>query len=247
MSVRQIKALTIFPQMFGALDHSVVGRAVRAGLFSFEAVDVRAFSADKHHKTDDYPFGGGAGMVMMAQPIIDAMAYAAQPPFEGPRISLSPRGEKLTQRVVERLAALPGFILLCGHYEGVDQRALDVCVDEEISIGDYILTGGESAAIVIVDAVARLIPGVLGNAESPSDESFSADGLLEYPQYTHPREVAGLVVPDILLSGDHAKIAAWRREQALRVTWERRPDMLSGAGLTEQERKAVARWAVEQA
>ena len=237
-----IKTLTIFPQMFEALNYSVVGRAVRAGLFSLETIDIRSFSTDKHRKTDDYPFGGGSGMVMMAQPIIDAMTHATLPPFTGPRISLSPRGEKLNQRVVERLASLPGFILLCGHYEGVDQRALDLCIDEELSVGDYILTGGEPAAIVIIDAVARLIPGVLGNASSSSEESFSADGLLEYPQYTHPREVAGLAVPNILLNGDHAKIAAWRREQALRITWERRRDMLDCTRLTNKELQVISEW-----
>lgn len=242
-----IRILTIFPEMFAPLSHSVLGRAQAQGLLRVETVDIRAFSQSKHRNTDDYPFGGGAGMVMMAQPILDAMAYAARPPFEGPRIYLSPRGETLTQRKAERLARLPGMILLCGHYEGVDQRALDACVDEEVSIGDYVLTGGELAAMVLVDCVARLVPGVLGSAESSVEESFSQAGLLEYPQYTRPREINGQAVPEVLLSGDHAKIAAWRREESLRMTLKKRPDLLAQANLTEKEKRLLAQWEVSEA
>jgi tRNA (guanine37-N1)-methyltransferase len=261
----RVKILTIFPEMFSVLNFSIVGRAIRSGLLEFEAVDIRSFSKDKHRKTDDYAFGGGPGLVMTAQPIMDAMEYAAQPHDENARllrVYMSPRGATLNQRMVERLAGYDDLIILCGHYEGVDQRALDACIDEEISIGDYILTGGEPAAIVLGDAVSRLIPGVLGCAESAADESFSiparsasagADpgnsegisslaGLLEYPQYTHPRVVNGQAAPDILLSGNHAKINAWKREQSLRVTWERRPDLLDRAALTDKDRLLVDSW-----
>ncbi|MDR0396100.1 MAG: tRNA (guanosine(37)-N1)-methyltransferase TrmD [Oscillospiraceae bacterium] len=241
----RIKILTLFPEMFRALDSSIVGRARRSGLISIETIDIRSFTKDKHRKTDDYAFGGGPGLVMYAQPIIDAMGFASRPPFDpanGRRVSLSPRGTVLNQRAAERLARYDDLILLCGHYEGIDQRALDACVDEEISIGDYILTGGEPAAIVLIDAVARLIPGVLGSIESARDESFSSDGLLEYPQYTHPRVVGGVSAPDVLLSGNHAAIAAWKREQSLRVTLERRPELLERAALTDKERRLIESW-----
>ncbi|MDR2657592.1 MAG: tRNA (guanosine(37)-N1)-methyltransferase TrmD [Oscillospiraceae bacterium] len=244
----RIKILTLFPEMFVALESSIVGRASRSGLIDIDSIDIRSFTKDKHHKTDDYAFGGGPGLVMYAQPIIDAMEYASRPPFNadnGRRVSLSPRGAVLNQRVVERLSRYDDLILLCGHYEGVDQRALDVCVDEEISIGDYILTGGEPAAIVLVDAVTRLIPGALGSSESAREESFSDAGLLEHPQYTHPRVVNGVGVPEVLLGGNHAAIAAWKREQSLRVTWERRPDLLERAALTDKERRLVKSWALD--
>ncbi|MDR1599875.1 MAG: tRNA (guanosine(37)-N1)-methyltransferase TrmD [Oscillospiraceae bacterium] len=245
----RVRILTLFPEMFDALKSSVVGRASRSGLVEIETVDIRSFTRDKRHKADDYAFGGGPGLVMYAQPVIDAMEYASRPPFDpasGRRVSLSPRGSVLTQRVVERLARYDNLALLCGHYEGIDQRALDACVDEEISIGDYILTGGEPAAIVLVDAVSRLVPGVLGSSESARDESFSDAGLLEYPQYTHPRVVNGAAVPDVLIGGNHAAIAAWKREQSLRITLERRPDLLERAGLTDKEKGLVALWRQEQ-
>ena len=232
----RIKILTIFPEMFDSvLNASILGRARAQGLLTVECVDIRPFSACKHKNTDDYPFGGGAGMVMLAQPILDAMAAVTGPDFRGKRIYLGPRGGKLTTAKARALAREEELVLLCGHYEGVDQRALDQCVDEEISIGDYILTGGELAAMVLTDCVARFIPGVLGSAESPEEESFS-DGLLEYPQYTRPRELRGMAVPEVLLSGDHAKIKAWRRTEALRATKRFRPDLLENAPLTDKER-----------
>ena len=232
----RIKILTTFPEMFPAvLSASILGRAREAGLLTVETVDIRPFSDRKHKNTDDYPFGGGAGMIMLAQPIHDAMAFAMGDAFHGRRIYLGPRGSALTSAKARELAREEELILLCGHYEGVDQRALDTCVDEEISIGDYILTGGELAAMVLVDCVARFIPGVLGSAESPEEESFS-DGLLEYPQYTRPRTFEGMDVPEVLLNGDHAKIAAWRREQAILATQKRRPDLLQTADLTDKER-----------
>lgn len=235
----RIKILTIFPEMFeSVLNASILGRARETGLIDIRCVDIRPFSDRKHKNTDDYPFGGGAGMVMLAQPIMDAMASVTGEGFHGRRIYLGPRGETLTTRKARELAREEELVLLCGHYEGVDQRALDTCIDEEISIGDYILTGGELAAMVLVDCVARFIPGVLGSAESPEEESFS-DGLLEYPQYTRPRKLNGMEVPPVLLSGDHAKIRAWRRQESLRATRRFRPDLLERAQLTEKERRML--------
>ena len=246
-----IDILTIFPEMFDSvLNASILGRARQQGLIEIECTDIRPFSASKHKNTDDYPFGGGAGMLMMAQPIADCMRAVCEkrgvpclsnlePHEEAPvkRVYLSPRGVPLTQKLAQELSREQHLILLCGHYEGVDQRALDKYIDLEISIGDYVLTGGELGAMVLADCVARLIPGVLGSEESPQDESFSDAGLLEYPQYTRPRTFEGMDVPEVLLNGDHAKIAAWRREQAIIATAQRRPDLLEKAGLTEKERK----------
>ena len=235
----KIKILTIFPEMFDSvLSSSILGRAREQGLIDVSCVDIRPYSDRKHKNTDDYPFGGGAGMVMLAQPIMDAMADVTGPDFHGRRIYLGPRGKTLTTALARELAREEELVLLCGHYEGVDQRALDTCVDEEISIGDYILTGGELAAMVLVDCVARFIPGVLGSSESPEEESFS-DGLLEYPQYTRPRELRGMEVPEVLLSGDHARIRAWRRMESLKATMKHRPDLLSGAALTDKERRML--------
>ena len=240
----RITALTIFPQIFDSFaNESIIGRARRQGLIEFEAVDLRPFSERKHKNNDDDPFGGGAGMVMLAQPVVDAMGSVATPGCR--RVYLSPRGQTLTQKKAEEYAKLDHLILLCGHYEGLDQRAIDLCVDEELSIGDYVLTGGETAAMVVLDAVSRLVPGVLGNDESPEDESFTS-GLLEYPQYTRPREYRGMTVPEVLLNGNHAEIVKWRRAQALRVTFERRPEMLETAALTPKERALVREWQAEK-
>ena len=241
----RIDILTIFPEMFeSVLQASILGRARELGLLEVHPVDIRPFSGMKHKNTDDYPFGGGAGMVMKVQPIAEAMAAVCGEDFRGRRIYLGPRGRKLTTALARELAREERLVLLCGHYEGVDQRALDSCVDEEISIGDYILTGGELAAMVLTDCVARFIPGVLGSAESPEEESFS-DGLLEYPQYTRPRDLDGLEVPEVLLNGDHARIRAWRREESLRATFRYRPDLLETAPLTDKEKQLVARWREE--
>ena len=231
----RVNILTIFPEMFESFfSASILGRAREQGLIDIRTTDIRPFSNSKHHNTDDYPFGGGAGMVMMAQPILDAMkAVTAEYP-SAKRIYLGPRGKRLTTSLARELAREKELILLCGHYEGVDQRALDTCVDEEISIGDYILTGGETAAMVLVDCVARFIPGVLGSSDSPEEESFS-DGLLEYPQYTRPRSLKGMDVPEILLNGDHAKIKAWRRRESLKATMKHRPDLLETAPLNEKD------------
>lgn len=235
----KITILTIFPEMFeSVLNSSILGRAREQGLIEVECVDIRPFSDRKHKNTDDYPFGGGAGMVMLAQPIMDAMASVTREDFSGKRIYMGPRGTTLTTAKARELAREEHLVLLCGHYEGVDQRALDSCIDEEISIGDYILTGGELAAMVLTDAVSRFIPGVLGSGESAEEESFS-DGLLEYPQYTRPRVLNGMEVPEILLSGDHAKIKAWRRQESLRATKKFRPDLLEKAELTPKEKKLL--------
>ena len=235
----RINILTIFPEMFaGVFSSSILGRAQEQGLLEIRLTDIRPYSASKHHNTDDYPFGGGAGMVMMAQPIISAMREASALYPDARRIYLGPRGKKLSTPLARELAREKELILLCGHYEGVDQRALDTCIDEEISVGDYILTGGETAAIVLVDCLSRFVPGVLGSADSPEEESFS-DGLLEYPQYTRPRDLDGITVPDVLLNGDHAKIREWRRRQSLAVTARLRPDLLKTGILSDADRKML--------
>lgn len=219
----RIDILTLFPDMFSALKESILGRAQRAGKIAINVVDIRKFTEDKHLKCDDYPFGGGAGMVMMPQPIGSAIE-ALDKEHRAHRIYLSPKGETLRQQKVFSLLSHDWLILLCGHYEGVDQRAIDLFIDEEISIGDYVLTGGELPAMVLVDCVSRYVDGVI-NTSSLVDESFS-DNLLEYPQYTRPQEYRGLSVPEVLLSGDHAKVDRWRREQALELTKKYRPDLL---------------------
>ena len=237
----RIKVFTLFPEMLRPmLGESILGRAIAAGHLQVELIDIREYSADRHRNTDDYPFGGGAGMVMSAQPIVDAFAANLPGDFRGKRIYLSPRGRTLTQRVVEELAREEELVLLCGHYEGVDQRALDAVIDEELSIGDYVLTGGELGALVVIDAVSRLIPGVLGSDESSEDESFST-GLLEYPQYTRPADFRGKRAPEVLLGGNHADIVAWRREKSLDLTLERRPELLETAPLSDADRDVLAR------
>ncbi len=237
----KITILTTFPEMFTPLHTSMLGRAEKAGILEIREVDIRAYSKNKHHNTDDAPFGGGAGMVMLAQPIVDAIRDV-QGGRKVKRIYLSPRGETLTQKKAEQLAREDELILLCGHYEGVDQRALDLCIDEEISIGDYVLTGGELGAMVLVDCVARLVPGVLGCEESAQTESFSS-GLLEYPQYTRPRAFEGLTVPEPLLNGNHAHIVDWQLSESLYITLRRRPEMakayLDGRKFTRHQQKVV--------
>ena len=233
----KIKVLTLFPEMFeSVLSSSILGRAVQAGHLEIELINIRDYSQNKHKNTDDYPFGGGAGMVMMPQPVVDAIEANAEEGMR--RIYMSPRGRTLTQDVAEEYAKCDSLLFLCGHYEGVDQRALDLCIDEELSIGDYVLTGGELGAMVAIDAVARLIPGVLGCDASSEDESFSM-GLLEYPQYTRPAEYRGMKVPQVLLNGVHADIEAWRRREALEITRKRRPEMLETAPLTEEDRATL--------
>ncbi len=215
--------LTILPEVFpGPLGASLAGKALAAGLWSLDIVDIRSFATDRHRSVDDTPAGGGPGMVMKADVLGRAIDAAATD--DRPRLLLSPRGAPLTQQRVEALAAGPGAILVCGRFEGVDERVIAARGLEEVSIGDYVLSGGEIAALVLIDACVRLIPGVMGKTASMAEESF-ADSLLEYPHYTRPQVWEGLSIPEILLSGDHAKIAAWRRRQAERITTERRPDL----------------------
>ena len=218
----RIDVLTLFPEMFeGVLGSSMLGRARANGLLDTRVHNIRDYTDNKHKKTDDYPFGGGAGMVMMAQPTFDCMA-AVQGEEKAHRILLTPRGKPLTTERARALSGEERLILLCGHYEGVDERVMEL-IDEEISIGDYVLTGGELPAMVVIDCVSRFFPGVLGSAESAEDESFS-EGLLEYPQYTRPADFRGRLVPEVLLNGHHANILKWRREQAILKTRANRPD-----------------------
>ncbi len=219
----KITILTLFPEMFAPLYGSILGRAVKEGKLQIEVLNLRDYTEDKHKKCDDYPFGGGAGMVMTCQPIGSAIE-AVDPCHRARRIYLSPKGRNFRQDMVYALAACEHVVLLCGHYEGVDQRAIDLFIDEEISIGDYVLTGGELPAMVLTDCVARYVEGVL-SPESLVQESFS-ENMLEYPQYTRPVEYRGRTVPEVLRSGNHAEIDKWRRAEALKVTQKNRPDLL---------------------
>ena len=225
--------LTLFPEMIQeAVSHSILGRAISSGLISVNCVNIRDFAINKYGQVDDAPYGGGAGMVMMAGPIYDAYQYVLENMQERagrdipPLYYMSPQGKVLTQKMAEDISALDEIILLCGHYEGLDERVVEEIVTAEISIGDYVLTGGEPAALVLMDAVSRLVPGVLGKAESSKDESFT-DGLLEYPHYTRPPVFRGRAVPEVLLSGHHANIEAWRRAQSIARTQAKRPDLLN--------------------
>ena len=238
----EIDVLTLFPEMFRpVMESSMLGRAVAGGILEIDTTDIRDFSHDKHNKADDYPFGGGGGMVMMADPIFGAMESVGA---ENKKvIYMSPRGKILDREKIEELSGLSEMVILCGHYEGVDQRALDYWNAEEISIGDYVLTGGELPAMVLIDSVARLLPGVLGNENSALDESVYS-GLLEHPQYTKPREYRGLNVPEVLTSGNHQLIDLWRLEHSLQLTKERRPDLFEKFlqeehAFSKQERKIL--------
>ena len=231
--------LSIFPEMFESFfGCSLLKKAQDRGLIRIEAHDIRAGATDRHRMTDDYPYGGGAGMVMKVEPIARVLESIGARPGECLRVLLTPQGETFSQAIAGELARAGRVVLICGHYEGVDERVRENLVDRELSIGDYILTGGEAAAMVIVDAVARLVPGVLGNEESARHESF-AGGLLESPQYTRPEEFRGWKVPELLLSGHHREIETWRRREALRRTLRRRPDLLARATLTEQDRRVL--------
>jgi tRNA (guanine37-N1)-methyltransferase len=230
--------LTLFPEMFlSPLKESIIGKAREEGLITINLFNIRDYAEGKHRVTDDYPYGGGKGMIMKPEPIIRGIEAILAGKPEARVILMTPQGPPLSQEVVRRLARHARLVIICGRYEGVDERVRDV-VDEEISIGDYVLTGGELAALVVVDAVARMIPGVLGDEGASEDDSFS-QGLLEYPQYTRPREFAGRQVPEVLLSGDHQAIEQWRREAALRRTWERRPDLISRARLSDEDRRIL--------
>jgi len=218
--------LTLYPEMFpGALGLSLAGKALERGDWSLDTVQIRGFATDRHRTVDDTPAGGGAGMVMRADVLAKAIDSVSPSVDPRPRLLMSPRGRPLTQQRVRRLAAGPGAVIVCGRFEGVDQRIIDARNLEEVSIGDYILSGGEPAALVLLDAVVRLLPGVMGNDLSGVHESFE-DGLLEHPHYTRPADFEGRAIPEILTSGNHAKIAQWRREQAEKLTQERRPDLI---------------------
>ena len=248
----KINILTLFPEMFPPiLSAGVIGRAAACGLLEFCVTDIRDHTESKHRKADDYPFGGGAGQLMTAQPIFSALRSLGTQGDGVPRmLYLSPRGRMLDREFAEELSREAELVLLCGHYEGVDQRVLDAYDFEEVSIGDYILTGGELPSMVLIDAVCRLIPGVLGSDESHAEESIYS-GLLEYPQYTRPASFEGMEVPDVLVSGDHAKIALWNFEQSLKLTAERRPDLLrawlaANYGSLDKKRKALAAVYIEE-
>lgn len=228
--------LTLFPEMvLNGLHTSIIGRAAEKGLLSIEAIDIREYSTDKHRHVDDYPYGGGAGMVMQPMPICDAYDDLCEKIGKKPRvIYMTPQGKVFNQKIAEELAKEEDLVFLCGHYEGIDERALELIATDYLSIGDYVLTGGELPAMVMIDCISRLIPGVLNNDTSAEFESFH-DNLLEYPQYTRPEEYKGLKVPEVLLSGHHKNIDAWRREQSIKRTLERRPDLLQGAVLSKKE------------
>ena len=244
----RIDIATLFTQMCGSvLNESIVGRGIRNGFIEVHTHDIRKYTENKHRRVDDKPYGGGTGMLMQAQPVYDCISAIKSQGEGKPRIIyMSPQGEVLTQQKVQELAQEPWLILLCGHYEGVDQRVLDEIVDEELSIGDYVLTGGELGALVLVDCIGRMVEGVLPSEECFTEESHW-NGLLEYPQYTHPVEWNGRRIPDILLSGDHGKIAKWRHEMSLRNTLIKRPDLLEKAELSQKDRWLVAQMKAEQA
>lgn len=230
--------LTLFKDMVeSAMNTSIMGRAIEKGLIDLNVIDIRDYACNKHNRVDDYPYGGGAGMVMQAEPVYKACEAARQLLKKpGKLIYLSPIGRTFTQEVAKELAQEENLIFLCGHYEGIDERVLEMEVDDYISLGDFVLTGGELPAICIMDAVSRLVPGVLNNDDSASDESFEGN-TLEYPQYTRPEEFMGKRVPDVLLSGHHANIERWRREQSLLRTIEKRPDLMDKVELDKKDRK----------
>jgi tRNA (guanine37-N1)-methyltransferase len=235
----RIDVITLFPELVRALtDYGIPRRAAERGLLQLETWNPRDFTRDRHRTVDDRSYGGGPGMVMLVEPLRDAIQAARQAGEYAPVVYLSPQGRRLDQAGVRELAQRPGLILVAGRYEGIDERLIEAEVDEEWSIGDYVLSGGELAAMVLVDAVTRLLPGALGDADSAGQDSFT-DGLLDYPHYTRPEEVDGRRVPEVLLGGNHADIERWRRQQALGRTYERRPDLLEGLALDEEQQRLL--------
>jgi tRNA (guanine37-N1)-methyltransferase len=243
----QMQVVTLFPDMVLTIaEYGVVGRAAKRGLISLECQNPRDFTVDAHRTVDDRPYGGGPGMVMMYEPSAAAIASAKEHlPAGSPVLYLSPQGAAFDQATAQRLAGLPGLVLLAGRYEGIDERLIESQVDEELSLGDFVLSGGEIAAMVVIDAVARLLPGVLGDAASASQDSFM-DGLLDYPHYTRPEETDGRRVPEVLLSGDHARIAKWRYQQALGRSFQRRPDLVEKLELNDEQQKLLDEYLEEQ-
>ena len=230
--------MTLFPDIFKTyINESIMKKAIEKNIIEVNIYNIRDFSQNKHKKVDDYPFGGGAGMVMTPQPIYDTYRYIIDKfNIQNPRvIYLTPKGRVYKQSLASEMSKYDDVILLCGHYEGIDQRIIDLIVTDEISVGDYVLTGGELPALILIDSISRLIPGVLNQEESFEEESFK-DNLLEYPHYTRPREFMGVEVPDILLSGNHKKIDEWRRTESINITMEKRPDLIKKANLTEKEK-----------
>ena len=237
----RIDYLTLFPEMFeGVLNHSILQRAQDKGMLAVNTVNFRDYAENKHNQVDDYPFGGGQGMVLKPEPIFNALE-SLQQTAETRVVLMCPQGEPFTQEKAQELSEAEHLVFICGHYEGYDERIREHLVTDEISIGDYVLTGGELPAMTMTDAIVRLIPGVLGNQQSHEDDSFQ-DGLLEFPQYTRPREYRGMNVPEVLLSGNHARIDAWRREQKLLRTYRNRPDLLDKAELTKQDQDILKRY-----
>lgn len=243
----RIQAVTIFPELFRqALAYGILGRAQEQGRFDFGATDIRDFAWDRHRSVDDRPFGGGPGMVMGPDAVAAAVdAARSAVPREAPVVFLSPQGAPLSQAGMAELADLPGLVLLCGRYEGVDERVRETRVDRELSVGDYVLSGGEFAALTVIDAVVRLLPGVVGEPASVVEDSF-ADGLLDWPHYTRPQVFEEREVPEVLLSGDHGRIARWRQKEALGRSWLRRPDLLHRRGLTPGERGMLKEYLQER-
>jgi tRNA (guanine37-N1)-methyltransferase len=246
----QIDAVTLFAEMFDAVTQSgITSRALQQGIWGFHAWNPRDYTMDNYHRVDDRPYGGGPGMVMLIDPLEQALESAKQRQsalgISSHVVYLSPQGGRLDHEKVVELAARPGLIVLCGRYEGIDERLIQRQVDEEVSIGDYVLSGGELPAMVLIDAIVRLLPGALNDAQSADEDSF-ATGLLDCPHYTRPEDYQGMRVPDVLLSGNHALIAAWRLKQALGRTWRRRPDLLTGRKLTKQESRLLTEFQQEQ-
>lgn len=239
--------VSLFPEMFRAIsDYGVTGRAIRQNLIELQTWNPRDFAQDKHKTVDDRPYGGGPGMLMMVQPLKDAITAAKQKAGEGAKVVyLSPQGEKLTQRGVETLATRENIILVCGRYEGIDERLIESCVDEQWSVGDYVLSGGELPAMTLIDSVARLVPGVLGKKASAEQDSFS-DGLLDCPHYTRPEVLDGLEVPEVLLSGNHKHIEQWRLKQSLGRTWLNRSDLFNDLALTDEKKALLAEFIAEK-
>jgi len=245
----RIDILTIFPEYFTSpLKYGVLARAIKKGIIEINPINLRDFTHDPHHTTDDRPYGGGEGMVMKIEPIFEALSYLEKQGEKGLVILLSPSGQIFNQKIAYKLSKEKRLIFICGRYEGVDTRVSEYLTDMELSIGDYILSGGEPAALVVIDAIARLIPGVLGKIESTNEESFNIDtkGLLEYPHYTRPREFMGWKVPEILLCGDHAKIARWRKYKSLEITLKKRPDLLKNINLSKEEKEFLEKIKNEQ-